>query len=180
MVWPFAKRGARVASTLPSVDEAQPLESFLVNDAVLKIWLPAKLSERVEWLSVHHGSSRPDVLRSLLFEHVYGRVAMRQLEAFARTRREALGLPEVMFSNRPTSDEPDGARKARPVNLEMLGKSSDDFKLHLPRRLKDDISALAKAHGISPSHYIRKALVLMLMGERFHTDWQVALGKLGS
>jgi hypothetical protein len=85
-----------------------PLEAFLVNDAVIKVWLPAKLSGRVDWLSAHHGSSRPDVLRALLFEHVYGRVTMRKLEMFARKRWEEDGLGRPMFSKRVVLDDEDG------------------------------------------------------------------------
>jgi predicted DNA-binding protein len=181
MIWPFAARGARADTVLPQVDDLPAFEAFLVNDAVLKVWLPAKLSERVDWLSAHHGTSRPDVLRGSLFEHVYGRVAMRQLEVFARKRAEATSSGQVMASKRhrvDTLDDPKFSR-ARNINLEMLGKAADDFKLHLPTQLKTDLGKLANTHAITTSHYVRKALVLILMGERFHAEWQTALGRLG-
>jgi hypothetical protein len=181
MIWPFPSRGARVDTALPDVDDMPPLEAFLVNDAVIKVWLPAKLSGRVDWLSAHHGASRPDVLRALLFEHVYGRVAMRKLEMFARKRWEEDASGRPMFSKRAVLDNEDGseAPKPRNVNLEMLGKSDGDFKLHLPERLKTDLIELSRAYEITISHYIRKVLVLLLMGERFHCEWQLALNRLG-
>jgi len=171
-MWPFAARGARSSTVLPDIDELPPFEDFVENEAVIKVWLPARLSERIDWLSAQLGASRPDVLRGLLFEHVYGRVAMRQLEDFARKQA---GESRLMFSNRITKGLAD---KPRQVNVEMLGKSSDDFKLHLPLRLKTDLTQLAKVHRITVSHYVRKALVLILLGERFHSEWQAALGKL--
>jgi Arc/MetJ-type ribon-helix-helix transcriptional regulator len=122
------------------------------------------------------------VLRAILFEHVYGRVAMRRLEVFAREREKELGIERPFFSNRP--EDRNGAEPAaatpRQVNLQMLGKAANDFKLHLPQRLKDDLASLAAAHRITASHYVRKALVLTLMGERFHTAWQSALGALAA
>ncbi|MEN9780659.1 MAG: hypothetical protein RL014_1807 [Pseudomonadota bacterium] len=175
MVWPFAARGARVSTVSVRIEGMPPFEAFLENNAVIKVWLPTKLSERVDWLSAHVGASRPDVLRGTLFEHVYGAIAMRQLEVFAKKRLEEI---DIRFSRR----QPDSTIKKstpRNTNLEMLGKASDDFKLHLPQRLKDDLAGLAGIHRITTSHYVRKALVLELMGERFHADWQVALGKLG-
>lgn len=180
-MWPFAKRGARAETRQPEVDDLPSLDAFLNNDSVLKVWLPLKLSERIEWLSAHEGNSRPDVMRELLFEHVYGRVALRQLEAFAFERRKADGLPEVMFSNRLQRLEDDGDPvKPRNVSLEMLGKSSDDFKLHLPTRLKEDIAKVAALNRMTTSKYVRKALVLMLLGERFHAEWQSALLTMGA
>jgi predicted DNA-binding protein len=172
-MWPFAARGARADTALPDIDDMPALEAFVENDTIIKVWLPTKLSERIDWLSVQLGASRPDVLRGLLFEHVYGRVALRQLEEFARRKSET---PAIWFSKRVLDSPAD--EKPRQVNLAMLGKATDDFKLHLPARLKTDLADLSKFHGITVSHYIRKALVLVLMGERFHSEWQLALGKL--
>jgi hypothetical protein len=173
MIWPFAARGARAALVLPEVEDLPPFDDFLVNDAVLKLWLPAKLAARVDWLSAHHGSSRPDILRSLLFEHVYGRVALRHLEIFARKRAEELAVETPMFSRRQTLDD-DAKHKPRNVDLDMLGKSDEDFKLHLPRRLKGDLEALARAHHSTASQYTRGALIMHLLGGKFHSKWSVA------
>jgi hypothetical protein len=161
---------------MPDIDDLPNFEFFLVNDAVMKVWIPEKLSARLEWLSQALGSSRPDIVRGLLFEHVYGRVAMHRLQAFARQReQEANRLP------RHASTE-GGAKFSPPRNVDigMLGKASDDFKLFLPAKLKEAISTLAGAHRLTPSHYVRKALVLEVMGERFHTEWQTAVGQLGN
>lgn len=175
MTWPFAARGARVETLPPDIDDLPPFEAFLVNDAVMKVWLPVKLSERVDWLSAHMGASRPDVMRGTLFEHVYGAIAMRQLGVFAKKQLQEIDI-------RSSRQQPYSTIKKstqRNINLKMLGKASDDFKLHLPQRLKDDLAGLARIHRITASQYVRKVLVLELMGERFHANWQVALGKLG-
>lgn len=180
MIWPFPTRGARGAGPLPDFGEVPNFAQFLNNDAVLKVWLPERLSTRLDWLSQSLGSSRPDVVRGLLFEHVYGRVAMYQLQEFARH----LELSKPQFSRKQTGGDDDVEQpkfsRARSVNIAMLGKAGDDFKLFLPGKLKQAVVELAELHSLTPSTYTRKALVLEVLGERFHTQWQAALGKLGN
>jgi hypothetical protein len=160
---------------LPDINELPDFAEFMTNDAVMKVWIPEKLSSRIDWLSQSLDSSRPDVVRGLLFEHVYGRVAMHGLQEFARKR-------ELQRSPPSASDDMGGIKfsRRRNVDLEMLGKASDDFKLFLPNKLKQAVVELATVHDLTPSHYVRKALVLSVMGERFHSDWQAAIGKLGN
>lgn len=35
-------------------------------------------------------------------------------------------------------------------------------------------------HGLTPSHYMRKMLVMQLLGEPIHTEWQKAIGKISA
>jgi hypothetical protein len=147
MIWPFPSRGARVDTALPDVDDMPPLEAFLVNDAVIKVWLPAKLSGRADWLSAHHGSSRPDVLRALLFEHVYGRVAMRKLEMFARKRwgrASRHSRRSGCFSSARRLGV--STRRAPPLKPGEVRRSSvlPDFPWALPQ------AALSSSHPVSP------------------------------
>lgn len=65
-----------------------------------------------------------------------------------------------------------------PTDIKFVGKALDDFKLHLPLRLKNDLESIAKIHGLTASSYVRKMLVLQLLGERLHTDWQNPIGKI--
>jgi hypothetical protein len=88
-MWPFARRGTRVdAVTQPALPVAPPtdLAASGVNDASIKVWLPEKLTTALEALSATHEMSRPDVLRWLLFEHVYGRPALDNLKAWKREK----------------------------------------------------------------------------------------------
>lgn len=168
-MWPFASRGSRSAAIAPGPKDVPPMEQFENNDAVMKVWLPQTLSERVNWLSIHSETSRPDVLRALMYEHVYGRVAYEILKSAAAKKRAT-----------PSGDSDIKQSRARytDVDLEYLGKSLDDFKLHLPARLKTDLASIAKQHGLTPSSYARKLLVQQLLGERVHTNWQAAVGKI--
>ena len=89
MWWPFAKRGTRVDAPI-KLDLPVPLPGdlsvFARNDACIKLWLPEKLTQALEQMSGATGQSRPDVLRWLLFEHVYGRPAFETLKAWKQQR----------------------------------------------------------------------------------------------
>lgn len=188
-MWPFSSRGNRQKTTSPHPVDLPPFEQFEVDNAVLKLWLPEILSDRVNWLGIKLQVSRPDALRALLFEQVYGRVAYEGLRAYGEEKL-------AKASRRPRSDpfKGEASHTAIPkespweitrsvsrdtyIDLEYLGKSTDDFKLHLPALLKSDLTLIARQYGLTPSSYARKLLVQKLLGERLHTDWQKALGKI--
>lgn len=168
-MWPFATRGSRISVMAPEPQNVPLLEEFESNNAVLKIWLPERLSERVSWLSIHAETSKPDVLRALIYEHVYGRIAYEMLKvAVAKRRTIPAEDTGVRFSR----------ERSTSVDLEHIGKSVDDFKLHLPERLKADLALIANQHGLTTSSYARKLLVQQLLGERVHTNWQTAVGSI--
>lgn len=79
-------------------------------------------------------------------------------------------------------DEPNSIRRScsreTDIDLAMLGKSNADLTVTLPKRLKQDLASLAAQHKLTPSSYVRKMLVLLLMGEPLHTQWQQAIGKI--
>lgn len=181
MWWPFAKRGTRIdaalAGSLPIV-LPDDLSVFGINDACIKLWLPEKLTLALDSLSASHGMSRPDVLRQLLFEHIYGRPALEQLKDWKRRKDEVLRQhaqaappPEAKFS-RPR------APAERTITAQLLGKSVEDFKLWLPCPLKAELEKLAALEELGLSDYLRKTLVRILLGESFHHKWRAAVGKL--
>lgn len=181
MLWPFAKRGTRIdATSIVSLPISLPsdLSIFGTNDACIKLWLPEKLTLALDSLSASHAMSRPDVLRHLLFEHVYGRPALEQLKEWKRrkdleeaARHRAEEVSEVQFS-RPR------APAERTITAQLLGKSVEDFKLWLPSPLKAELEKLAAFESLGLSDYVRKSLVRILLGESFHHQWRAAVGKL--
>ena len=177
MWWPFATRGTRINA---AVDVALPVDLladfgvFATNSACIKLWIPEKLTQGLDTLSAAHGMSRPDVLRSVLFEHVYGRPALEQVKEWKRQRdaeeaRHIAAVGRTMFS--PKQAE-------RQITARLLGKSVDDFKLWVPLPLKTELATLAKSESLGLSDYIRKTLVRILLGESFHHRWRAAVGKL--
>lgn len=186
MWWPFAKRGTRVDALfeldLP-VQLPGDLSVFASNDACIKVWLPEKLMEALDRMSGATGQSRPDVLRWLLFEHVYGRPAFETLKSWklqqdeiARRQREAAAaeLPPVVARFSPMRSFP----AERTVTAQLLGKSAEDFKLWLPAVLKREWQNLATLETLGLSDYLRKTLVRILFGETFHHRWRETVGKL--
>lgn len=191
LLWPFSSRGSRGnGKSLEALPLALPedLSVFGRNDACIKLWLPEKLTDSLDAMSNTQGMSRPDVLRWLLFEHVYGRAAFEQLRAWKRRqdelaehraaelerqrRAQRVEEPEVRFSPARLGDS------ARFITATMLGKSLDDFKFWLPTHLKNELAKLAGIEGMGLSDYLRKTLVRILLGEAFHHNWQQAIGKL--
>ena len=87
--WPFSKRFSRIDDT-PTIDLPIPLPGdlslYASNDACIKLWIPEKLTSGLDTLSAAHGMSRPDVLRWVLFEHVYGRPALEKLKEWKRQK----------------------------------------------------------------------------------------------
>jgi len=128
-------------------------------------------------MSAAHGMSRPDVLRWLLFQHVYGWPVLDNLKAWKHkkeadeARQRAIGSG-LMFS--PKQAE----RSERRITAQLLGKSVEDFKLWMPLPLRAELVRLARAETLGLSDYIRKTLVRVLLGKSFHHRWQEAIGKL--
>ena len=180
MWWPFAKRGTRIDAAPPRALTVLPpaeLGAFAVNDASIKLWLPEKLVQGLDTLGAAHGMSRPDVLRWLLFEHVYGRPALEHLKEWARQKdaeEERHQAARLSIQQSPKSTEP----SERKITAQLLGKSLEDLKLWLPGLLKTDLEKLASAENLGLSDYLRKTLVRILLGESFHHQWRSAVGKL--
>jgi hypothetical protein len=156
-MWPYAKRGTRFYG---DIDERMPSrlggQRFDVNDAVIKLWLPERLLVGVDVLSCEHNVSRPDIVRWLLFEHVFGRVEFVHLKR--RDRGELEDVPA--FSLRR-----DAVIHARAVRVRFLGKSESDLKLELPSALKKALEELAGGLDQALSDYVRGALARELLPE---------------
>ena len=176
--WPYALRGAtqKAQVSASKVDQSDlDFTLFSSNDALIKVWLPDRLATALDRLSATHSSSRPDVLRAILFQHIYGVTAYEDFidwkERLTRSRAqpsEGGRAPEIKLS------------PSRSHNVETLGKSDTNFKFWIPPRLKQDLSTLAKADGLGISDYVRKVLVRLLLGERFFADWQNQVGQVPS
>lgn len=185
MWWPFAKRGTRVDAPI-KLDLPVPLPGdlsvFARNDACIKLWLPEKLTQALVQMSGATAQSRPDVLRWLLFEHVYGRPAFETLKAWKHQRDlEERRRREAVAETLPAGAKFSPARSytaERTVTAQLLGKSVEDFKLWLPGTLKQELQTLATLESLELSDYLRKTLVRVLLGESFHHRWRAMVGKL--
>ena len=189
-MWPFSSRVSQARTIAPEPKGLPNFKDFEKSDANLKVWLPQILVDRVNWLSKDRDVSRPDVIRALLFEHLYGRVAYEALVRHVADKRAedvlALARQKPPATDRPprwdfvsvAHDIRQSTSRDTQIDLEHIGKSVDDIDVALPRQLKKDLAALALKHYLSPSSYVRKMLVLQLLGEQVHTTWQVAIGAI--
>ena len=104
-MWPYASRGSRfmgeVNEISPSTLEA---EDFITNAVSIKLWLPEKLVAAIDVLCEQHDASRPDLLRWILFEHVFGRLELTHLKRrmSARLKLELQDLADA--ARQPLSD----------------------------------------------------------------------------
>lgn len=190
-MWPFASRFSRVNVIAPQPKALPDFKEFLDSSAKLKVWLPQVLVDRVNWLSKHEDASRPDVLRGLIFQHIYGHVAYlslidykKELDRIKRLEAEASqakGPPRIdtLLHGGPFGDEIiRSPSRSTEVDIAMIGRADEDITIGLPLKLKEDLKTVAEIHRLTPSSYVRKMLVQMLMGEEAHSRWQYEVGKL--
>lgn len=105
--------------------------------------------------------TRPKLLRELLFAYVYGAYDLTRMRELADGLYYQPADPSPMFSRRRDP----AAAWFNPEN--ELGKSTVDILLYLPRRLRDDIDAMARAEGTSASRLARHVLIAELFGRHY-------------
>lgn len=175
-MWPYSSRGSRFMGDISEVSPSALIaENFSLNDASIKLWLPEKLVAGIDVLCDQHDASRPDVLRWILFEHVFGRIEFSHLH---RRAKNPPTMPEsrVICSPRRAYSGP----SEREVNARHLGKATEDLKLFLPSRLKRDLQAMADGLRQPLSDYLRAVLTRHLLGEIFFQNWQTELARANS
>lgn len=188
-MWPFSSRSSRHGTIAPEPKDLPNCSEFELNDRKIKVWLPQVLVDRVNWLSKARDASRPDVIRALLFEHLYGRVAYEELARYAADKRAEAALTfarrtqsesfsTAFMATSLSGDITKSADRSTQVDLEWIGKSIDDIDIKLPSRMKVDLEDIADKHDLTASSYVRKMLVLQLLGEPIHTAWQKAVGAI--
>lgn len=156
-MWPYATRGARQADLNVQAGKAlseAELHRFRTNDVWIKVWIPERLEAELAQMSAGTNASRPDVLRALFFEHVYGKAALQQ---FQNSRPE---VPTARFS------------RQRTAATALLGKATVDIKLWMPEPLKDELARLALSRSMRVSDYCRMVLVGALLGMRVLLAWE--------
>lgn len=170
--WPFAKRGATLKSKA-AANEMQSVDidfsQYATNDEFIKVWLPDRLISVLNNLSASHGSSRPDVIKTLLFRHVYG---IATFEAFVSWKA-------AKDQEATRSRAIDGAVKfssQRSHSIEYIGKSTENLKIWVPAKLKSELIEQAAVYSLGVSDYVRMILVKALLGERFYNTWQSYIG----
>jgi len=174
--WPYASRGAtqKVQNATVEINHGDlNYAEFSTSDVFIKVWLPERLTHAIDRLSAEHQSSRPDVMRSILFQHIYGVIVY---EGFVEWKHQQ----DALERETSASAEPSTAQFSRPrtQSIEVLGKSDSNFKFWVSAKLKKDLTLLAHANTLGISDYVRRVLVRVLLGERFFADWQACIGQI--
>lgn len=184
-MWPFSNRGPRldVEEALLKHTPDFDFTPFERNDASIKLWMPEKIVTSIDVLSLKHKVSRPDTLRWIFFEHVYGRELFAGLCAHAESLKVIESI-QLRYSLKQDDDDiPKFLRKEseetpRAVNQRFLGKATEDVKLWLPKPLKESLQQLADRKDDALSDYLRAVLTRHLFGEQFYAEWQQALSDI--
>lgn len=174
-MWPYKTRGSRF---MGDIQETSPSRlaalDFKWNTGAIKLWLPDKLLAAIDVRCDVHDSSRPDVLRALLFAHAFGQVELAHLIRRASAPAEVPTTSKILFNHPRTSV---GDLSRREINARYLGKATEDVKLLLPIDLKAELEYLAAQAQKPLSDYLRGVLARVLLGERLYQEWQRALAE---
>lgn len=172
------------------------LDDFATSDKVLEATLTPDIWEMIEWLSESTDTSFIDVVRGLLFQALYGRVAYEQLLDHVRNQsceddvRDTLDISTICKSpeRREQSDiEATWAaenqikkspERGTPADLKYVGKSNVNRKLKVPYRMWFDLDRQAAKADMSLTTYVRGLLFKTLQGEVNYTQWQFARAAL--
>lgn len=192
-MWPFSSATSRVVQAPTEPKIYVDLNSFAVNDKTLDVTLTPDIWSMVVWLSVTTDSTHIDVIRALLFQALYGRVAYEQLLRHVREVRRAESLRRAAQENELENAEQDNATelipdgdqeilfsrdRTTPADLRLVGISIVQRKLQVPHRMWFDLDRQASKAGEHLSRYVRGLLFKALQGEVNYNQWQYARAAL--
>jgi len=142
-------------------DYSDLLES---GDVAIKFWLPEMMGEVLEQECSYAGTTRSDLIRQYLFIYLYGRHDLWGLLERNDYHYKLCGHP--VFSK--CKVEPvDMVEEPEPDIMQDLGKNTEDLKVWIPVRMKEDIQKLADKASISLSEMIREIIISAVFGHTY-------------
>lgn len=165
-------------SQISVATRALPVAQMLLNtDAAINFWLPESVLSSIDTLGNELELSRSDVIRNILFLHLYGRVFYEDCLAQEnwRTRWRDAGRfdGEIMFSRSPPSQTADQARESKPKEpepaprtayVETYGKSNQSIKVWLPTVMREHLETINDTGTSTLAEYVRRTLTTDLLG----------------
>jgi len=154
--------------TMTDRDYADLLED---GDIAIKFWLPDLVGVILDESCKFTNTTRSDLIRQNLFIYLYGRYDLFGLHE-QREHHYRLDPPTrgIMFSRslaQPQDDAEDSVAEPTPDLMHDLGKNTEDLKVWIPVKMKEDIKTLADKAGISLSEMIREIILSMLIGHTY-------------
>jgi len=137
------------------------------GDVAIKFWLPELMGEVLDQDCIRlNGTSRSNLVRSILFTYLYGRHDWMGLYERNSGHYDLEHYSSPMFSKR--APEP-GEEGKEPDIMYDLGKNIEDLKVWIPKKMKEDIQALADKASLTPSEMIREIIISNLFGHTYLT-----------
>jgi predicted DNA-binding protein len=131
------------------------------NDSTLKVWLPEAVEMHLDELTTYLQTSVSDLLRQILFQHLYGRYDLIGLVERQKFNPEE-PYPGIRFSCAPC---PPGTLSTSPP---PAPKKAVGVKVFIPERMRKDLDNLAGSKHKTISEYVREVLFNHLYGA-FHS-----------
>lgn len=129
------------------------------DDVAIKIWLPELMGAILEEICDYMNASRSDIIRQTLFTYLYGRydwLAILERKENSVPLKTSSGLK---FSVSSSPSKPDMMRD--------MGKNTEDLKVWVPNKVKEDIQNLAQQANISISEMIREIIISTMIGHTY-------------
>jgi len=134
------------------------------GDVAIKFWLPEIMGSILDQECDYTHTSRSDLIRQNLFMYLYGRHDMWGLFE-NKDFHYKLNRPPMFSRSAPPKD--DSVTEPAPDLMQDLGKNTEDLKVWIPCKMKEDIQTLADKASISLSEMIREILLSMLIGHTY-------------
>jgi hypothetical protein len=149
--------------TMTDRDYADLLET---GDVALKFWLPDLVGIMLDQSCKFANTTRSDFIRQNLFIYLYGRYDLMGLLE-QRNHYYRLDPPSRMMFSRSAAPKSDTVSEPEPDIMQDLGKNTEDLKVWIPVKMKEDIQKLADKASISLSEMIREIIISTLFGHTY-------------
>jgi hypothetical protein len=188
-MWPYSTSSSRVMGVPTKLKLHINLDDFAKSDKVFEATLTSDIWAMVEWLGVTTDSTNTDVIKSLLFQALYGRIAYEQLLEHVRQQQHVEELKKQARIDEFEIAEKEGRvvhlgealfsrDRVTSVDLEHIGKANVNRKLLIPLRMWNDLDRQSAKAGIDRALYVRGLLFKVLQGEVNYNQWQQARAEL--
>lgn len=167
-VWPSQHSVA--VRTMPDA------QGLLNTDAAVNFWLPDSVLNAADALGKELELTRSDIIRNILFLHLYGRVfyedCLAQENWKARWRDAGHFDDAIMFSRSapPKTDQVGGGQPkspepaARSAYIAAYGKSVKSIKVWLPSVMRDHLEQINESKNNALAETLRRVLTTDLLG----------------
>lgn len=123
------------------------------NNVTLKVWLPESVETQLGELTSYLNTSLSDLIRQILFQHLYGRY-------------DLIGLVErqKFDPEKPYEGVRFSVSSAAPSATQPTPKKVAGVKVFIPERMRKDLDILAGAKYQTISEYVRLVILNHLFG----------------